>query len=278
MRVWLLASLVVLAGCADAPAEDDNSVDLGDGSSVTFDDVETSDTLGAITGVVVDDTITPAVGVTVRIVNGPVTTTDEGGVFVFEGLEPGVYFLEVNGTGYGPVQTTADVQAGEVTKMRVILPRDTSKQPYHDTRQFAWFDSVGVTLVDFIIDLTDDAFLGDALPDACDECKFEFESDGAVETFVIEAVWQDQVDHPLGATSFYWNLASTEDWGDYEDDYFQSPGVVHVGDNRWGNITQYTVSMSADETWITLDQRAEMFVTMFYVDAAPEGWSFVAGQ
>lgn len=65
---------------------------------------------------------------------------------------------------------------------------------------------------------------------------------------------------------------------DCEDDYFNSGEPAYIGENRWGNSTAFTVSMYADETWVTIDQDAQLFVTMFYVAAAPDGWSFVAGD
>ena len=36
--------------------------------------------------------------------------------------------------------------------------------------------------------------------------------------------------------------------------------------------------MYGDETWVSIDQHAELYVTMFYVDPAPEGWSFIRGD
>lgn len=279
MRAWMavVALLAVgLAGCSEsAPADD--GVELGDGTKVDFDDVQTTDTLGAISGVIVDDTITPVADITVQIVGGDSQTTGDDGIFVFEGLEPGVYFLEVNGTGYGAVQTTADVQAGEVSKLRIIVPRDYSPQPYHVTYDFQWFDDVGIVLVDFVVDLVDEAFLGNQIPNQCKNCFFDFETDGPVEMFVVEATWQESISDPTGETSFYWNLAESDDWGNYEDDYFDQADPAYIGDNRFGDVTGFTVSMYGDETWVSIDQSAELYVTMFYLEPAPEGWSFIRG-
>lgn len=273
MRSWAWLSLlaVAFAGCSDAPAQTGED-------PFEAPDLETGPDVGAISGVVVSQTIVPIANASVSIVGGPATSTNDGGLFSFVDLEPGVYFIDVRAAGFAPVQSSAQVEAGQVSKPRIQMAADTSPQPFHETQQFAWFDSVGVTLVDFIIDLTDDTFLGDSLPDACDTCRFFFETSGPVETFVVEAVWTDSISKPTGPTSYFWTIADGEAWTNgYEDGYFTSPGLAHVGDNLWGNTTYMQVQMSADETWVTLDQSAEMFVTMFYVAAAPEGWSFVAG-
>lgn len=199
---WICIGLIAiaLAGCAEDPTPAlDDGIEVGDDA--------TNDLLGAIGGVVVDPTIRPIPGASVTLQTGRNTTTDQGGVFVIDQLEPGFYSLTVSAPGHATVQTTADVKANTVSKVRAVLPIDVSPQPYHSTIDFAWFDTVGVVLADFVIDLVDDAFLGGILPNQCDGCFFDFESDGPVETFVLEAVWEEQIADPSGDNAFYWNLA-----------------------------------------------------------------------
>jgi hypothetical protein len=111
----------------------------------------------------------------------------------------------------------------------------------------------------------------------CDRCYFYFQSDGPVDTFVIEAAWEDTVpDAAEGATEYYWVLDG-EDSGEYEDDYFSSPGRAEVAAGALGNDTHFGIGMSADEDWMTYQQKAELFVTLFYLAPPPAGWSFVGG-
>lgn len=273
-----LLIVAMLAGCAaEEPSNDGDT--LSDGTPVAFGDADVTADTGAITGIIVDTAIVPVAGLDVVLTGlGTATTTDEEGLFVFEGLDPGAYFLEATGDGYLPTQFSADVRAGEVTKVKAQIAIDPKPQPYHATVQFDWFDDVGIVLADFVIDLVDEAFLGDQLPNQCAQCFFDFSSEGPVETFVVEADWTEAINDPSGETSFYWNLAQQDDWGNYEDDYFDQADPAYIGDNRFGNLTEFTVSMYGDETWVSIDQHAELYVTMFYVDPAPEGWSFIRGD
>ena len=67
------------------------------------------------------------------------------------------------------------------------------------------------------------------------------------------------------------------DSGEYEDDYCGSPCCVLVPMGVFGNDTSYGLGMSADEQWITFQQAARLFVSVWYIGGPPEGWSVVAG-
>ncbi len=272
--VLLLAT--AFAGCSDAPAAEDDGITLGDGSKVDLDNsAKAGKGLGAIAGVVVDEAITPLLGAKVNVSQlGTTVETNEGGAFGISDLTPGLYTLSVSAVDHLTIQTTVDVIADDITKIRIVLPVDPSPKPYHSTLKFDWYDSVGQPLVDFAWDL----FRPTGTPALCDVCAWTFETDGPVQTFVLEAHWDDSVAPPTGVSQFYWSLEPTADSSAYEDDYFASPGRVALGNNMWGGHTEFFLMMSYDETWIALEQSAEVFVTMFYLDEAPPEWSFIAGD
>ncbi|MGB1586615.1 MAG: carboxypeptidase-like regulatory domain-containing protein [Thermoplasmatota archaeon] len=135
MRPILLAAslfVVFLAGCADDPApapagEDDDK----------FDELDVSDSTGAIRGIVVDSAIVPVAGADIELVGTQETAvTNEEGAFSFDALEPGTYFVSVTKLGYKDAQQSVDVIAGDerppVAKIRIIeapeeLPQATTQ-------------------------------------------------------------------------------------------------------------------------------------------------------
>lgn len=282
MRVVVasVAVALLLAGCSDGGDPKTDSVSLGD-TQVDFGDAgDFSQTTGAIRGVVVDEAIRPLGNVTVNLQpKGVNATTDAGGVFAFDNLEPGVYFLAVGASpGLLGAQTSADVVAGEATTVRILLQSDGSPQAYHYTLSFEWYDGAGVAIVDFAIDLFDDSLLGDSLPPQCERCFWEFVPDGPVSSMILEATWDVTVPNPTGDVDWYWMVEDRGDGGSYEDDYCPQPCYVDVPLGSMGNATLYGLKMSSDERWITYQQQAQIFLTMFYVGPAPEGWSFLAGD
>lgn len=138
MRILLAGLLVtaMLAGCASstppAPPADDFDIDL-----------TPTKTTGVIRGVVVDEGIRPLVNVLI-VLKGAApanTTSNENGAFGFAGLEPGTYFMEVSKIGYFPVQTSADVVAGdpEPPIVKVLLKADVSATPFWQAQTYDGF-------------------------------------------------------------------------------------------------------------------------------------------
>ncbi len=276
LTVLLLLLGVALAGCSDAPAEQTNDVTLGDGSTVDLDKAAKAENgKGAIAGVVVDESIAPIAGAVVEIAQLALTIeTGEDGSFGASDLEPGLYTLSVSAVDYLPIQTTVDVSPDNVGKVRVVLPLDPTPKPYHNTLKFEWYDSAGQPLVDFAWDL----FRPGGVPAMCDQCEWTFSSDGPVESFIIEATWEDSVPPAHKASEFYWTMEPTADTSDYESDYFENPGRAEILGNRWRDHTEFFLMLAYEEEWVAVQQSAEVFITMFYEAPAPEGWSIVAGD
>lgn len=125
----LLASLV-LAGCSDAknatPEPEADFEDFG---------LEASDTTGILRGVVIDEAIRPIAGVQIVLI-GPDTNrtmlTREDGLFGFDGLAPGDYFVSASKLGFTAIQSSGRVQAGvkEPSPIKIQLTADPSTRPY----------------------------------------------------------------------------------------------------------------------------------------------------
>lgn len=188
--VALLLLAALMAGCAD-PNDSGSTDDSQFEDAEAFDDVEVTDTTGAIRGVVVNEAVVPLQGALVQIANGPNRTTDKDGAFVFNNLEPGEYFLEANLTGYKTIQSSATVVAGDreppITK--IVLLMDASAQPYATVQQWTGFLQCGVWA--FVVTTNPCAFTG-----SDNVHGFPFDA-GRVPTYAQgEAIWDGT--QPLG--------------------------------------------------------------------------------
>lgn len=257
MRAWFAVALMLLAGCSsEAPeAQDDGP------------DVVTSDDLGAISGVVVDATITPVVGAQVAL-SGQArnATTDANGQFVIDALEPGVYFLEATAPGFLPAQTSAEVSAGEVAKPRLLLAFDETPQPYQTTLQHTGFIQAWAGIASFVITV-----LAPELG-ACD-CSLEFAPDDDAATYILEVFYEENTPSPAGHAGYYWELDQQEPELIQESGYGHDPVYARVAASAFGEQDQMAARFTGPDEWIALEQGFEMFVTVFYREAAPQDWS-----
>ena len=127
LGVALTTALVLLAGCGSAqqdPVAEAGGVDpLPPGP-------------GMLRGVVVDEAIRPLANASVTlsaVTNATWTAvTDAIGEFVFTGLEPTAYVVEVTARGFFPARTTATVLSGAETPeaVRIVLATDQATSPY----------------------------------------------------------------------------------------------------------------------------------------------------
>jgi hypothetical protein len=139
-----MATLVLLAGCSDPGGDDGDDADFSDlGLTPTAE-------TGIIRGVVVDDAIRPVAGATIAA-RGPAaeasTTSTGEGLFGFEGLAPGTWFLTVEKPGFQTAQASVDVAAGvaEPPITKVLLAADPSSLPYFEAYTYDGFLECGVT-------------------------------------------------------------------------------------------------------------------------------------
>lgn len=112
----LVAALILLAGCADSPGAANPQLPARPATM-------------AIVGLVQDETFAPIAGaqVSIRLV-GLSTVTDASGGFRFEGLAVSAYLVDVEAPGYQPATLTAEPTEGNAS-LAFVLSRPPSLLP-----------------------------------------------------------------------------------------------------------------------------------------------------
>lgn len=285
--VALLALFAVVAGCTDpgSPAPQEGA------TPDAFEDVEVTDTTGAIRGVVVNEAIVPIADVLVALNTGKNVTSDEQGAFVFSDLEPGTYFLTASKLGFNSVQTSAEVVAGEAEPpiTKITLLADPTQQPYTQTLKWEGFLQCGVmwssgTLADQpyplyiasyfganVCGLTDDRFIGG------------FEFNGRIPDHVqANAVWDGTQPLSNDLTLGFWRGGSN----DWKFVYGKSPlsietnrtEIVDTFDENKTDLPMRMFPGQSDEPAsivVTTNQAFTVYQTQFYGFVPRAGWQFI---
>ena len=269
-----LAALL-LAGCGGSPgqppAEVGPDVFVAEGSSY-----------GAIAGVVVDLAIRPLAGATVALMGSDQTrTADEGGQFAFEDLEPGSYFLNISAPRHGGVQTSVEVVAGEVSRVKAQLEPFLGVEPFHQTFHYQGYIEASGAVSGPIVNIVLDEF-GD---NPFCQCTLVFNTTGLdVKTLVVEAFWEDTVADPRGPTDLYLEVFPRElddSTDDIKGGFLFSPVLEHYPIEAWGEDEQnveWRARLSGSADHVNYSQRYDLFVTVFANEPAPDGWSLVQGD
>lgn len=248
----------MLAGCSEdaaPPVEDDDFADV---------EVDEKATTGAISGVVVSETIVPIEGAIVSLAGQTETvTTNAEGQFAFEDLAPGAYFVSATAETYLDAQTNVEVVAGSVVTPRIMLAKDPAPQPYIASEQF----NGHMVLSDYLVIYTLSDVLGNN--DLC-RCEFLFTSDPDVKTVVFETFWDSSYNR-VEEHDMYWDF-----WGDnggHTSKWILSGDIWHIdGSGFDGGETGWRALISSGEQ-PDVEQSFEGFVTFWHVDAAPADWS-----
>jgi hypothetical protein len=298
-----VAVAAVLAGCSGNGGTG-SKVKLGNGQTVALQEVTNSQAgAGAISGVVVDDAIRPLASVHVILGGGLNRTanTTADGLFTFSDLQPGLYFLRIDAFAdkatskrYQPVQTTAEVAAGETAKVRIVVLLDSSRVPYHGaTMKFDGFFQAASGFADEVLDLAvwNHTYGGQTLPNGC-TCHFDFALDqnANLTTVVLELTWDEAVTHPpethpLGG-GWTMNFVDSEGQGPLQfceseaANPYTSPCIIYA--NSDGNFSKdggnYSIGVWSDASWAYAQEKFTLYVTPFYLAAPPVDWSFIAGD
>jgi len=150
MRTALLLTMalltVALAGCSDSGSDTpaDQPVDFQEYG------LEATDETGIIRGVVVDAAIVPIAGVTVTVQEtGDSLVTNANGAFGFDDLDPGTYFVQAEKPGFGSVQQSVSVVAGddEPPVLKMLMDPDPTSAPFVEYSQFNGFLVCSFTVV-----------------------------------------------------------------------------------------------------------------------------------
>ena len=246
MKPSLLVALLVagtLAGCTD------------DGPPPT-----PPATFGSIRGVVVTEAITTIPGANITLGGNQTTVTDLAGIFVFGNLTPGLYVIDAEAPTYLARQTTVEVQAGNVTEARIVLPVNTSALAFHQTFSFKGFAELhgGANSPE----------LG-----AC-HCDFEVPLDGTWLTIIVEAEWEDVVSPVAFETEFAWSVTAGALAGNGTG---PSPllGRLETVEPPAG-VAQAAIRVEPESDWLFASQSFDVLVTVWYGEPAPAGFQALA--
>ena len=281
-----LMVLAAFAGCAD---EGGNPSTQAAPEPPAFNEVEVTDTTGAIRGVVVTEAIVPIEGVLVQLTGGENRTTDVDGAFVFNGLEPGTYFLTASKVGYFSVQASTEVVAGDkqppVTKISLAI--DQATQPYAELLQWTSFFGCGFGTNVVPGGASVNPCAAEALVcDVAGVCvmgtdnvhEFPFGEARIPDFAQGEMVWEGT--QPLGNDmNLGWHDSGT---ADFKSNSGASPLIVptnktEILEYKEEDITALTMRVfpgQTQELTITLQQRFDVYVSYFYGFEPREGWAF----
>ena len=140
-----LQAVATLAALAFAGCSDGGETEETQGPFVA------TETTGILQGVVVDEAIRPLAGATLTL-SGPTagqTATAADGLFGFDGLAPGSYFVKVHKAGYFDTQTSTDVVAGvkDPKLVRIQLLADPTNTPFVEELVWEGFIECGTDVV-----------------------------------------------------------------------------------------------------------------------------------
>ncbi len=298
--VAVMLGLTTLAGCSSGPTEiagngvhlqpreRDSTGDVASASprvprttgSTTVSEHpqgKTSDERGAIRGVVVDAAIKPLAGAVVELVGQHRNvTTLESGEFAFDLLEPGTYFVEAKAARYLVAQNSVQVVAGKSEPVRIILEGDGVPYPRHVTEKF-------VGHADFDLGVV----VEDSLPMQC-LCNWTIYPEPGFKTFVVEGSGSTSTPRPPdtgqplleGQTlrQIYWTFLDKEQTHGTGYNYTDFPFTSHVAGDKFTDATS-EITVTVGGGFLPPGQmQFDIFVTTFYVDPAPPGWSLINGD
>jgi hypothetical protein len=260
----LALAAVALAGCGgqDSGA---NQVRLGDGERISLDlpeeqQPDPEDIRGAVSGIVVNEAIFPVPGATVSVKDRDIQrVTDEDGKFVLETMPPGLYTLVVTMEGYGEGLGTINVKSGQVTKSILQIHRLPILEPYHTTFKFE------------VLSDTTSAFL---IGSEVEETLVAF--DMRPKTVILEAFWSGLID---GTDQLDYRVQAESDPEQMQTG--STPNPLHVTlTSDFFPKDEYAVRFSVypNELALPPETKGDVFLTIFYVDPAPDGWSLADGD
>ena len=289
-QAWLVLLLLSLAGCAGS---DDPAVTPADFEEL---ELQATDTKGIIRGVVVDDAIRPIAGAKVQLRGGAgeqATTSSAEGLFGFDQLDPGTYFLEVGRLGFKTTQVSAEVVAGvdEPPITRVLLAADLSfVSPYFQQFIFEGFMECSTGA---------GAAGGYVYYNACSGSDELFPNDKTTDRYILggypawvqsEMIWESTqaVSRSLAHNFHYPDPDETDGQKDLSVEG-ESPLLntmdnetakeyiegleFEEGDNLTLRMRIFTRATDGTGLALTFQQRFTVYTTVFYGYLPPEGWT-----
>jgi hypothetical protein len=282
LLVGALLLTTLFAGCSD-PSGDGNAEE----EPAAFDGVQVSDTTGAIRGVVVSEAIIPIAGVLVKLVDGRNATTDAEGAFVFNGLEPGDYFVTASKFGYLTQQQSATVVAGEASPpiTKILLPVDPgAATPTYQEFVFDGYIQCSGTFV--VVGFAACNMLADsgAIDDRFDT---HHPLTGKPTWIQSEMVWDStQAAGNEMSVMYSWGCDTNGGFPCDHGTSGESPllltadadaiedinGGNYTGGDLWVRVFNTGLSETGGSLGVTYAQQYTVYTHVFYGYAPPEGW------
>ena len=271
VAILLLCSL--LAGCSGAPSvpaevliESKPPEEVRSNDTVAAVFTPSPKTRGHIAGVVVDEAIRPIEGARVQLPGLDLErTTDRDGSFGFVDLHPGPYFITVNATGYYFAEAVLHVGEDEFTRAKVILTAIPPPDPYRVMQSFEGYT-----------ELTSDPFLGFPF---CNACDFDFYIDRpGLKAVILEAVYDGSA--TTSGFRYYFYQEGEQYYESVTSGSSGNPMRIEVRDDDLPADQDHFRLSIEPESFPVPEQskRFQVYVTAFYNELPPNGWSFVAGD
>jgi hypothetical protein len=257
----VLVAATALAGCSGSGPRE---VEVAPGEIVTVTEAPKPQA-GTVSGIVGDDALYPLANVQVTIVGLNMSaTTKAGGQFAIVNVPAGIYILEGELKDHATTQTTVDVQPGKVARAVLLMARLPPSDPYHTTFKAEGFTEFGAGDINV---------LGDG-------------------NFTVEVQLDRSRPATIVAESKWDNLQTTDDqplWFDLRTPAFEeivsgpaaNPFVTRI-DPRilppGRSLLDFEVRVKTLAPVVAAQSHDTSFVTVFYNQPAPDGWSVLAGS
>jgi hypothetical protein len=303
LPVAALLLSMVLGGCAGSSAPQSNEASGGGAAD--------ADAVGALQGSVYDDERRPIEGANVGLFPlGKNDTTDANGRFSFRQIPVGDYVLQITKAGYFDTNQNASVAPRRTTSLVsliVPLPADVSYHftfPYVGNHQCMVYTNVFLgscshpytaahgTLRSNGVNLSQFGAPTDVLKN---NYRYNFSADRGHTEIVSELVWKAQTDASryfvLQLSCAWYNAAvkpGETTWAN-ENTYVKARGVsplrvewsahesqVYEKKSTWIMSRAYLSGPADRPAGVAVDQKFEMYNTVFYGAPAPDGWSVSA--
>lgn len=256
---------ILLAGCA-GKGSGAGQVRLGDGSHLSLDlpsseEPKPDDIRGAVSGVVVDEAIFPIANASITVRERDWNaTTDAQGRFSLLNEPPGLYTVVVRREGYADGLGTINIHSGEVTKAILQVHRLPFIQPYHTTTEIQVLHEESNRWT------------------TNDEPTYVIPFDRRPATLIVEGVWEPLTVLP-GFQPLLYTVEPESDHSKADQNGGPNPlRLEYHPDFLPKNEYAVRVQVLPQEFALPAESRGRIFVTIFYQEAAPDGWSIAGGS
>lgn len=277
--IAVLAALV-LAGCAQ-PAAAPLSVsstsmaasrDVGDEASPVAEK-------GAIQGTVIDDESAPLANVAVTLVElDESAVTGSDGVFEFLNVPVGTVLLAANKPGYASQAIKLEVIAGDAVTHRFQLTPLAGNATFFEVLPRTLLHQTEASLATWTVGYYATALNQTEPTLFCQGCRWLIPTQAKPETMVLEILGQHAVPNPVtGDTEAYYVYGGRN--VTTEDTLFGSAEnlpVNHVfASSDVGKYREFLTMYFCDFYWVCVNEKRDLWVTLFYGAPAPEGYTAV---